>query len=109
MEGGLVGVKREKGRVGNDVSLVLMYDVLHKILSILKVKNKKYWTMNISIKNIKTGTGKKTQLLRRLATLPEHLGSFLTTHMVTTTVKNLDLSRSTASSVGTQIYMQVKK
>lgn len=82
LEGGLVGVKGEKGRVGNDVSLVLMYDVLHKILSILKVKNKKYWTMNISIKNIKTETGERTQLLRRLATLPEHLGHFLTTHIV---------------------------
>lgn len=82
MEGGLVGVKGEKGRVGNDVSLVLMYDVLHKILSILKEKNKNYYTMTISIKNIKTGTGEKAQLLRRLASLPEHLGSFLTTHMV---------------------------
>lgn len=39
--------------------------------------------MNISIKNIKTGTGEKTQLLlRKLATLPEDLGSILTTHMV---------------------------
>lgn len=40
--------------------------------------------MNISIKNIKTETGEKIQLLRKLATLPEDLGSFLTTHMVAT-------------------------